>query len=92
MITSLPDVLDRPIRLEAVCRQRNIARRYIILASRDLFGSVIVEYGWGRIGTRGQRRTVSFTREDDAERFVRSRLRERASARRRIGVEYLMVP
>jgi len=56
-----------------------------------LFGSVIVEYGWGRIGTLGQKRTVSFAQEDDAERFVRSRLRERASARRRIGVDYRMV-
>jgi predicted DNA-binding WGR domain protein len=45
---------DRFIWLEAIDRPRNIARRYAIALSQDLFGSSIVEYSWGRIGTRGQ--------------------------------------
>ena len=47
--------------LEAVCGERNIARRYTVALSRDLFGASIVEFAWGRIGTRGQ---VSADRKD----------------------------
>ncbi|MFV0645059.1 MAG: WGR domain-containing protein [Sphingomonadaceae bacterium] len=79
---------DPLIWLEAVDPTRNIARRYMIVQNRDLFGHVIVEYRWGRIGTRGQGRVVSFAEDHDAERFVRTLLRRRASAKKRIGVAY----
>jgi predicted DNA-binding WGR domain protein len=46
--------------LEAICAERNIARRYTVALSRDLFGASIVEFAWGRIGTKGQGRAVSF--------------------------------
>ncbi len=74
--------------LEAVCGERNIARRYTVTLSRDLFGASIVEFAWGRIGTRGQGRAVSFASEDEASRFARQLLRRRASAPKRIGVPY----
>ena len=74
--------------LEAVCGERNIARRYTVAISRDLFGASIVEFAWGRIGTRGQGRAVSFASEGEASRFARQLLRRRASAPRRIGVPY----
>ena len=74
--------------LEAVCGERNIARRYTIALSRDLFGASIVEFAWGRIGSRGQGRAVSFESEDEASRFARQLLRRRASAPKRIGVPY----
>ena len=74
--------------LEAVCAKRNMARRYTVALSRDLFGVSIVEFAWGRIGTRGQGRAVSFASEDEASRFVRQLLRRRASAPMRIGVAY----
>lgn len=79
---------DRFIWLEAVDRGRNIARRYAIALSQDLFGSAIVQYSWGRIGTRGQSRTVSFAVRQDADRFVAQLLRRRAGAPRRIGIAY----
>ena len=74
--------------LEAVCGERNIARRYTIALSRDLFGASIVEFAWGRIGSRGQGRAVSFASEDEASRFASQLLRRRASAPKRIGVPY----
>ncbi|PKP96586.1 MAG: molybdate metabolism regulator [Alphaproteobacteria bacterium HGW-Alphaproteobacteria-13] len=74
--------------LEAICAERNVARHYAVAMSRDLFGTSIVEFAWGRIGSRGQGRVVSFTSEVEATRFARQLLRRRASARRRIGVAY----
>ena len=88
----MPPALDPQcqcaIRLQAVDRARNIARRYALDASPDLFGMIVVELRWGRIGTTGQSRTVSFASAAAAERFVQCCLRRRASARRRIGVAY----
>ena len=78
--------------LEAVDRPRNIARRYSVALSRDLFGGSIVEFSWGRIGTRGQSRRVSFAQLRDADRFVAQLLRRRAGAPKRIGVAYIEVP
>jgi hypothetical protein len=40
--------------LEAVCGERNIARRYTVALSRDLFGASIVEFAWGRIEGAGE--------------------------------------
>ena len=83
---------DRFIWLEAVDLGRIIARPYAIALSQDLFGSAIVQFSWGRIGTRGQSRTVSFAARQDADRFVAQLLRRRAGAPRRIGVGYVEVP
>src|SRR3546814_1138579 len=50
------------IDIELIARNppRNIHRRYSILASIDLFGSIIVETRWGRIGAAGQHTIHSF--------------------------------
>ena len=82
---------DRFLWLEAVDHSRNIARRYAIALSQDLFSSAIVEFSWGRIGTRGQSRTVSFAVRQDADRFVARLLRRRAGAPKRIGIAYVAV-
>ena len=79
---------ERFIWLEAVDRPRNIARRYSVALTKDLFGSSIVEISWGRIGTRGQSRTVSFAQGSEADRFIVRLLRRRAGAPKRIGVAY----
>jgi predicted DNA-binding WGR domain protein len=77
------DVMPLPLRihLQAVDRSRNIARDYQIEATPDLFGHIIVELHWGRIGTRGQGRALSFESEAQAIRFVRGTLTRRASAK-----------
>lgn len=82
---------DRFIWLEAVDRPRNVARRYAITTSADLFGATIIQFAWGRIGTRGQSRVVSFANQAEADRFVRQLLRRRARAKARIGVSYRKV-
>ena len=79
---------ERFIWLEAVDRPRNIARRYSVALTKDLFGSSIVEFSWGRIGTRGQSRTVSFAQGSEADRFIVRLLHRRAGAPKRIGVAY----
>ncbi|MCW2393517.1 WGR domain-containing protein [Sphingobium sp. B11D3A] len=83
---------NQHIRLQAVDQARNIARRYEIHAQRDLFGALVVDYSWGRIGGgAGQTRRVSFEDADRGARFVRQLLKRRASAKARLGVEYRRV-
>lgn len=77
---------DRFIWLEAVDRPRNVTRRYATATSEDLFGATIVQFAWGRIGTRGQSRTGSFADQTEAGRFGRQLLRRRAGAKARIGL------
>lgn len=79
---------DRLIWLEARDHSRNIARRYAIAVATDLFGAAIVQYSWGRIGTCGQRREVSFPDRREADRFVDVLLKRSATAPGRIGVPY----
>ncbi len=83
-----PPALPLNLRLQAIDTARNIARGYAIHAAVDLFGHWIVDLHWGRVGTRGQGRKLSFALEQDAARFVRSTLARRDSAKRRIGVGY----
>jgi predicted DNA-binding WGR domain protein len=74
--------------LEAKDPDLNVARRYAISRSQDLFGVTIVEFSWGRIGTRGQRRKLSFADAGRATKFVEQLLRRRATSHHRIGVCY----
>ena len=71
---------------------RNIRRAYRIERSVDLFGHHIVEWQWGRVGTAGQARQVSFAERTAAVQLVRTLLRRRDSAPRRIGVTYRPCP
>ncbi|MGL5840145.1 MAG: WGR domain-containing protein [Sphingorhabdus sp.] len=85
------DTTPLTFRLQALDPSRNIARGYRIEASIDLFGHWIVDLHWGRIGTRGQGRTVSFADGGKAEAFIRKVLQRRASAPKRIGINYTPV-
>lgn len=79
------------ISLRAVNPARNIARHYQIELSRDLFGLWVVDCRWGRIGTTGRARRVSFDAAEEAQAYMRGLIRRRAGARRRIGVPYRML-
>lgn len=81
-----------PIELIALDVARNIRRRYEILVSPDLFGAVIVEMRWGRIGARGQCKRLSFPDPAAAARHVTATLRRRGTAEKRIGVPYRPLP
>ncbi|MDQ2893840.1 MAG: WGR domain-containing protein [Pseudomonadota bacterium] len=88
MVTFPTRLANYRVDLEAVDGARNIRRSYSITSARDLFGHMIVELHWGRIGGRGQGMAVSFSCPRAAERFVAQTLARRASAERRIGVGY----
>lgn len=85
------DSLPEPLELVAIDPARNIRRRWRVDVTRDLFGRLVVQTGWGRIGTRGQVLTRSFARDDDALRHFATLLARRAGAVRRIGVGYVPV-
>lgn len=81
---SLPD----PIDLVALDPARNIRRRYSIVASFDLFGMIVVETRWGRVGANGHAQHHAFTDRAAAERHIAAALRRRGTAKTRIGVAY----
>ena len=84
-------LVDGRLELLAVDHNRNIARRYAMELSEDLFGVHILETAWGRVGGWTAAKRVSFAERSDAERVVAGHLRRRASAERRIGVAYRAV-
>jgi predicted DNA-binding WGR domain protein len=77
-----------PIELTARDPRRGIARRWRGVVYRDLFGMLLVETQWGRIGRAGQRLERAFADESAALAHVRALLARRARAPRRIGVGY----
>jgi predicted DNA-binding WGR domain protein len=76
------------LELVAIDHARNINRRYSVEVSEDLFGAVIVETAWGRIGGWTAAKRVSFPDRVGANRVVAGHLRRRATAAKRIGVAY----
>lgn len=81
-----------PLELVAIDPARNIRRSWQVMAAHDLFGRILVETRWGRIGSRGQRRVHSFCDEGEALRYVGTLLARRATAKRRLGVGYMRRP
>lgn len=81
-----------PLELVAINPARNIRRRWQVVAAHDLFGQLMVETQWGRIGRCGQQRVQSFADEGEALRYVRTLLARRATADRRLGVRYMQRP
>ena len=76
------------IRLEAKSATRRFFRAYEITVGKDLFGVWMVEMSYGRIGTVGRNKVRSFPNIGEARAQVRTCLRKRATAPRRIGVAY----
>jgi predicted DNA-binding WGR domain protein len=81
-------LLPDPIELVALDTDRNIRRRYSIAASIDLFGMIVVETRWGRIGTRGRAMSLVFEDQEAADSYIAATLRRRDGAKKRIGVAY----
>lgn len=80
--------LPEPVELVALNPARNIRRRYSIVASFDLFGMIVIETRWGRIGAAGQAQRHAFADRAAAECHIAAALRRRGTAKRRIGVSY----
>ena len=77
-----------PVDLVAIDTARNVRRRWRVAAYRDLFGQVMIETRWGRIGTQGRELVRSFADEDAAHAYVRGLFARRGRAMQRIGVAY----
>src|SRR4051812_2793333 len=84
-MTSMTDFV---IELHAVDLARNRRRAWRVVAGVDLFGRWTTDVTFGRIGSAGRTICHAFASEAEALSFVRSGLRRRASAARRIGVAY----
>ncbi len=84
----MDDLPFTPIELVAIEPARNTRRRWRVAAYRDLFGQVMIETGWGRIGAKGRELVHSFADEDAAQAYVRRLLARRRRAPRRIGAAY----
>lgn len=79
------------IELEARDLAANRLRSWWVEAGPDLFGVWIATVHFGRIGTAGRAIRHNFNSETDARSFVRSGLRRRQTAKRRIGVPYRLI-
>lgn len=82
----------QPVELAAIDAARNIRRRWSVVTYRDLFGQVMVETCWGRLGAKGRTLVHSFSDDGEALRYVRALLARRGTAERRIGVSYISLP
>lgn len=78
-----------PLALVAIDPARNIRRRWQVRAYHDLFGQILIETHWGRIGAKGQGKVRSFEDPASAQAYVRALLARRAGAHRRIGAAYV---
>jgi len=69
----------------------NIDLDWECLVTPDLFGNVLIETSWGRVGEKGCRTVRMFPDETSALRHFRRLLRRRATARLRIGTSYRII-
>jgi hypothetical protein len=79
------------IRLQAINPHRNIFREYVIHLSRGVLQNWIVQIGYGRIARPGHVKTFSFDDENSAHTFIKSHLKRRLSAPKRLGCSYVCV-
>jgi predicted DNA-binding WGR domain protein len=74
--------------LRAIHDGLNVARFWRLRADLDLLGRITVVTEWGRIGTRGHTKRMTFDDADNARRQIASSLNRRGTAERRVGVAY----
>ncbi len=85
---AVPDpasTIQHSLVLRKVDPDLGMARFYMLLIERDLFGTIRLVRTWGRIGTRGRERVVVFETEEEAAEAM-ERL---AAAKRRRGYQDL---
>jgi predicted DNA-binding WGR domain protein len=79
------------IALRAENGPANHWRSYELRIDRDLMGTWLLTVQWGRIGAAGTRKTSVLEDIDDAWLLMRSLLRRRQTAPKRIGCNYRLV-
>lgn len=79
------------VELRACAPEKNRFRSWRIEIDRDLFGVLNARITFGRIGTTGRTRRWDFATDAEAARFLRAKLRRRASGTRRRGAVYRVI-
>jgi hypothetical protein len=82
---------DISIELQAKDADANRLRAWRIDAGPDLFGVWVTTVRFGRIGAANRALGYQFASEAAVWSFVRTRLRRRGTAKRRIGVAYRVI-
>jgi hypothetical protein len=82
---------DISIELRAKDVDANRLRAWRIEAGPDLFGVWVTTVRFGRIGMADRTLDYQFVSEAEVRSFVRTRLRRRGTAKRRIGVAYRVI-
>ena len=82
---------DISIELQAKDVDANRLRAWRVEAGPDLFGVWVATVRFGRIGTADRALAYQFSSEAEVRSFVRTRLRRRGTAKRRIGVAYRLI-
>ncbi|MDD2878298.1 MAG: WGR domain-containing protein [Acidiphilium sp.] len=79
------------LELRACAPEKNRFRSWRIEIDRDLFGLLNARITFGRIGTSGRTRRWDFDTEVEAAKFLRAKLRRRASGDKRRGAAYRVI-
>jgi hypothetical protein len=80
------------LKLRAIKLEANINRVYEIYLNKGLFNSWIVTTANGRYGGGMMQRNYSFFDLKEANTFAHKVLKKRLNAKKRIGVDYFLVP
>ena len=78
--------------LHRIDPDRNMARFYRVEVMPDLFGAVVVERRWGRIGGRGQCRLASYLSTTLAEAAASDLVRSKERRGYRVAASSQPVP
>lgn len=81
-------ILNKFIRLKAICENKNMKRFYTMHIHKNLFQEITVSLFYGRIGCLPQTRNYYFQNGNEAHQFLKHTLRKRLQAKKRIGVNY----
>ena len=76
------------IAFEAHNDEKNHHRRYQIVLGRDMLDDWTVGIHYGRCGQRSQEKRFASTRAEEMQALIRTRLRRRLTAPKRIGCAY----
>jgi WGR domain len=84
-------MIDLSFHLQAKNPERNIARRYSMLLTQDLFGAWILKITFGCSGRKGTEMSYAFPSKEGAYQKLKPILKKRASAQNRLGCPYQLI-
>ena len=78
--------------LRAINPDKNVNRFYKISSGKNLFGEWEVILDYGRRGTQGRRRSHAFSTQEEAQTFMKQKLKTRLAVRKNRGCAYKNKP